>query len=248
MPYVPKDSVAILVPTRLSVNQYATDPQAREELTRGAMEARCSGCGARGRFIRHGTYGRGCYLPTGETVEGRIQRVRCKECGATPAVLPDVLHPARRYSLAGIYQAVRAYLIEGQGYGRIRKAQEASGVVMSTLREWVDAFARGARLWRPRLQRALYALKPTAPPPPAPPAHLGRVANPQRRAAVGEAYAFFVLAEVFYAAVAEQEPELVFRLERLFPFLLLWAQGLGIRPPPRLMWNPRLESTPSQPF
>lgn len=148
-------------------------------------------------------------------------------------MLPDFLHPGRHYGLAGIYQAVRQYLIEGQGYGRIRQAQEASGVVVGTLREWMDAFARGARLWRPRLQRALYALKPTAPPPAGLPGHLGRVANRQQRAGLVEAHAFFQLAEVFYAAVKEREPGLVFRLGRLFLFLLLWAQGLGVRPPSR---------------
>lgn len=52
---------------------------------------RCS-CGHAGCLVRHGYYSR--RLKTlGETIILRILRVKCKECGRTHAILPEVVVP-----------------------------------------------------------------------------------------------------------------------------------------------------------
>lgn len=54
----------------------------------------CS-CGHAGCLIRHGYYTRGLKTPFG-TIVLRILRVKCKECGRTHALLPELIVP---YSL-----------------------------------------------------------------------------------------------------------------------------------------------------
>lgn len=57
----------------------------------------CPKCGARSGFVHHGSYTR--FLITGEGERGRsVKRVRCRECGASHAVLPYEIAPRKQYS------------------------------------------------------------------------------------------------------------------------------------------------------
>jgi hypothetical protein len=204
-------------------------------------------CQASGCLIRWGTYARSAR--TGD-VDYRIlvQRVRCKACGHTHSLLPDFLHPHRHYVIRLLQNVVSLYLIAGLGWKRLMKQLPSLGPDVSTVREWVAAFAYGAGyLLLDFLIHRLLALDPLAElPDTGAPSHLDRVPDPIRHSRLERAYHFWLLAEHLYAQLKARTPHLHFEADQLLPFLLHWLQSQAL--PPRLFWNPTLPTTPTTAF
>jgi hypothetical protein len=163
-------------------------------------------------------------------------------------LLPDFLHPHRRYVIHSLQRIVSQYLNAGLGWGRLMAQARAAKPVRSTIREWVGSFAYGAgELLLDSLRCHLLALDPLIDlSDAAPPHHLDRVRDPAKRRRLKRAHRFWLLAEQLYALVKTRQPHLHFAADQLFPFLLHWLQSRDL--PPRLLWNPALSKTPSTPF
>jgi hypothetical protein len=214
-------------------------------------------CHAVGCLIRWGTYERWVFTADVD-YRIRIQRVRCKVCGRTHSLLPDFLHPYRRYVLSLLQYAVFLYLIVGLGWGRllarietkkeVKKEVDKPGPARSTIREWIRSFTYGAgELLLDLLTRYLLMLDPLVDlPDTTPPQHFKRISNPRQRHRLRRAHSFWLLAEQFYAMVKGRRPRLHFEAAQLFAFLLHWLQTQAV--PPRLFWSPVLATTPSTPF
>lgn len=174
-----------------------------------------------------------------------IQRVRCQACGHTQALLPDFLHPHRRYVLSVMQQVVALYLWSGLGFGQLLKRLPGDGPAAETVREWLTAFGYGAGylLWG-RLQRFVAGLAPlaTATPTETPPA-LGR----SRQAdLLARGVQLWQWGEQLYAHSKAVVVQLDYQAGLLFPYMLHWLQQHGL--PPRLFWSPRLKGTPRVPY
>jgi hypothetical protein len=224
--------------------------------TRGCVLPQCCpypGCLAVDSLIRWGTYERwACEANVDHRIV--IQRVRCKICGHTHSLLPDFLHPYRRYVTGLLQYVVLLYLFKGLGWTRLltdleeQKKADKPGPARSTIREWASAFAYGAgRLLLDVLTRTLLALDPLAElPDTTPPDHLKRIPDPARRRRLNRARCFWLLAEQLYAFVKGRKPDLTFSSRHLFAFVLHWLPEQAV--PPRLLWSPRLTTTPKTPF
>ncbi len=199
-------------------------------------------CLARHSLIRWGYYRRWVSTAGGD-YQLRIQRVRCTACGRTHSLLPDFLHPFRHYELALLQQVIQLYLLTGLGFGKIMEALSEPGPALSTLREWVQAFAHGAGfLLAGLLSRSLLTVEPDAElPGPAPP-HLSR----SRHRYLISAWFAWHLTEQLYALGKQQQPRLHFSATAILTFGLHWLQNQALVP--RFFWSPRLTTTPTAPF
>jgi hypothetical protein len=207
----------------------------------------CPACGAVNLLIRWGFYERWVYMGD-ERFTILIQRVRCNACEHTHSLLPDFLHPYRRYVVSLLQRVVFLYFFAGLGIERLTEHLPCQKPPRSTAREWITSFAYGAgRLLLDLLRRRLMELNPLAElPETPPPKHLNRVADPTKRRCLANAHRFWHLAERLYALVKNRAPYLHFEIGQLMPFLLHWLQEQGITP--RIFWSPRLTTTPTEPF
>jgi hypothetical protein len=233
-----------------SVKEYIAASQGAEPVFSLPEQCPHPDCQTAGSLIRWGTYTR--MAITGE-VDYRlpIQRVRCKVCGRTHSLLPDFLHPHRRFVIALLQQVIALYLLVGLGWRRLMRELPEDGPAHSTVREWVDSFAYGAGhlLFDHLLPGTLWVLLTLAPDielPGKPPAHLDRIPEQRKRRRLEKAHTFWLLAEQLYAQVKARLPHLHFAATQLFPFLVHWLQSQSL--PPRLFWSPVLPTTPTRPF
>lgn len=229
-----------------SVKQYAQAPDfpGREfSIPRQCPHPECQ---ATDCLIRWGTYSR--WARTDDiNYQISIQRIRCKVCGRTHSLLPDLVHPYRRYDIGLMQHIVSRYVMKGQGWSSLERHMPSSDLDRSTVREWVNAFAYGAGvLLLDRLRHHVMTLDPTAEMPDSSPEHFRRVPNPERRQRLERARTFWLLAEQLYALAKTRQPRLHFAADQLFSFLLHWLQNQAL--PPRLFWFPSLPNTPTTPF
>ncbi|MFO7696550.1 MAG: DUF6431 domain-containing protein [Anaerolineae bacterium] len=203
-------------------------------------------CQAARSLIRWGTYTR--MAITGEAdYRLPVQRVRCKVCGRTHSLLPDFLHPYRRFVIALLQHVTALYLLVGLGWRRLMHELPEDGPAHSTVREWVDSFAHGAgHLLFDCLLRHLLTLAPGIELSGEPPRHLNRVPEQRKRLRLEKAHTFWLLAEQLYVQVKTRLPHLHFAATQLFPFLVHWLKSQSL--PPRLFWSPVLPTTPTRPF
>jgi hypothetical protein len=235
-------NVVILIHFPISVKQYAqasTCPGREIPLPEQCPQPDCQ---ARLCLIRWGSYRRWVSASDGD-YQVRIQRVRCNACGCTHSLLPDFLHPFRHYELALLQQVIQLYLLAGRGFGQIMAALPEAGPALSTIREWVQAFAYGAGyLLAGLLSRSLLTIAPAAElPGPAPP-HLNR----SRHRDLPSAWSAWQMTEQLYALVKLRHPRLHFSAAHTLTFGLHWLQSQAS--PPRFFWSPRLKTTPTAPF
>jgi len=229
-------------------------------------EEPCPSCGMCGCFIKHGTYQRWASDAETDTRMG-IQRLRCKACGHTHAILPHFLHPYRHYILPLIQTVVQGYLIVGRSYRQLRQALAlwnradngdhpsrtystglAGQLPRRTLQRWLRDLAHGAALLFPALSRAILTLDPFTVLPGADqaPDHLQRVRDPTQRQRLIHAWRFLQAAEQLFAGSKAHQRGLHFAAADLLAFLLHWLSRL--QRVPRLLWDPTLDTTPRQAF
>jgi len=129
----------------------------------------CPACGAVNLLIRWGFYERWVYMGD-ERFTILIQRVRCNACEHTHSLLPDFLHPYRRYAVSLLQRVVFLYFFAGLGIERLTEHLPCQKPPRSTAREWITSFAYGAgRLLLDLLRRRLMELNPLAELPETPP-------------------------------------------------------------------------------
>ena len=205
---------------------------------------RCPNCSASHPFFLWGSYLRWVYLHD-ERYQVRIERVRCVMCGVSHALLPSFLHIFRRYILPLIQQATTLALEKGVwGEALADAVAPYYQPALSTLREWVYSFIRGADKLTVWLQHTLLTLDPLACLDPGPPAvTLSSIRLPSRRAAFSRGRQFLRLAEPLYALTRMRQPELVFHFKDLFAFLTLALQTAGRLP--RLLWRAHPSRAPT---
>ena len=225
-------TVAVVCYFAASVESY---PTAFAAWVVAVRPERCPHCGGEHTCILWGSYQRWVYTTT-DRLRVRIERVRCRRCGVTDALLPSFLHLFRRYLLPLIQQAISLALDVGLwGEALADAVGPYDAPAPSTLREWVWSFALSADWLLPWLQPTLTTLDPfVAADPGRPPAHLRAIRNTRRRAAFIRGWQALRLAEALYAAVRRRQPDLVFQAEMLWAFLsaaLSAAHRL-----PRILW------------
>jgi hypothetical protein len=223
------NTVAIVFCFAGSVNEYhdLSSNQARlDVLLEYTRPERCPHCAGERSCIFWGSYARWVYHTT-DRLQVRIYRVRCIVCGVTDALLPSFLHLFRRYALTLIQQAISLALEAGLwGDALADVVGPYHRPAVSTLREWVVAFAQAADGLLAWLRLSLSALDPLAELDPGrPPAHLPAIADPTRRATLLQAWQTLRLTEALYAATRVRQPELVFQADALLAFLSVALQS-----------------------
>lgn len=214
-----------------SVNDYhdlSNDQVRFDALLEWVRPACCPHCGGEHTCIFWGSYARWVYSTT-DRLRVRIERVRCMVCGVTDALLPSFLHLFRRYTLTLIQQTLRLALEAGVWGDALADAVGPyHQPAVSTLREWVVAFAQAADGLLAWLLLTLSALDPLAELDPGrPPAHLPTIVDPTRQATLLQAWQTLRLTEVFYAASRARQPDLVFQAEAMLAFLCIARQSAG---------------------
>jgi hypothetical protein len=192
-------------------------------------------CGGEHTCILWGSYLRWVYTST-DRIRIRIQRVRCRLCRVTDALLPSFLHMFRRYTLTLIQQAISLALDGGLwGKGLVDVVGPYYQPAPATIREWVWSFALSAAWLLPWLQHTLATIDPLVSlEPDRPPAHLLDIPHPRRGHAFLQAWQTLRLAEALYAAVRTRQLNLAFQADTLLAFLAA-ALGTAARIP-RLLW------------
>jgi hypothetical protein len=228
------NTVAMIFYFAGSVNDYhdLSSNQVRfDVLLECVRPERCPHCGREHTCIFWGSYARWVYR-TADRLRVRIYRVRCVVCGVTDALLPSFLHLFRRYTLTLIQQALSLALEAGVWGDTLADAVGPyHQPAVSTLREWVVAFAQAADGLLTWLLLTLATLDPLAPLDPGrPPAHLPAIADPTRRAAFLQAWQALRLVEALYAATRARQAELVFQADALLAFLCVARQSAGHGP------------------
>ena len=230
---VSHNTVAIVCYFAGSVKDYHTQ---FEHLGIAWRPERCPHCGGEHTCLLWGTYLRWVYT-TLDRVQIHIQRVRCRVCGVTDALLPSFLHLFRRYTLSLIQQALTLALDAGQwGVALVEQVGPYHQPAPQTLVEWVWSFAHGATKLQCWLQLALTTLAPLVILDPGRlPEHLRAIRSPTRQAAFTRAWEFLRLGEVLYATTRARQTDLAFQAESLLAFL---AAALGAAgQTPRLLWR-----------
>jgi hypothetical protein len=226
--------VAIVFYFAGSVNDYhdLSSNQVRfDVLLAGTRPERCPHCGGAHTCIFWGSYTRWVYGTT-ERLRVRIERVRCIVCGVTDALLPSFLHLFRRYALTLIQQALSLALEAGVWGDPLADAVGPyHQPAVSTLREWVVAFAQAADGLLTWLLLTLATLDPLAPLDLGrPPVHLTATQQSARPAAFLRAWQVLRLTEALYAATRAYQPDLAFQANALLAFLSAARQAAGHSP------------------
>jgi transposase-like protein/ribosomal protein S27AE len=100
------------------------------------FDQKCPRCGAAGKLSPYGSYFRGLVSLAGEEIDDRRVsplRFKCGSCGATHALLPDILIPYSPYSLRFKLSVLIAYFERDT---TVAAVCERFGIAVSTLYEW----------------------------------------------------------------------------------------------------------------
>jgi hypothetical protein len=107
----------------------------------------CPSCGACGELHVHGYYSRNvvqfCGSESVDTVL-RVMRLKCKSCGHTHALLPDVIVPYLQYGLAFLLKVILASYARKK---RILKICEKYGISPTNLYRWRALYLKHRKLW-----------------------------------------------------------------------------------------------------
>ena len=149
--------MVILAPLVDSVDQFE-DPATCYPCLEAARPSQCPTCGQAARppgrplgIVGHGSYRRqvlGGGPWAGTSV--RIRRFRCRGCGLTISVLPDLLHPRRWYGAWAILQALALYLASEASLKEVElklRARVSRGGWASP-RRWAAELLRPLWRWR----------------------------------------------------------------------------------------------------
>ena len=113
----------------------------------------CPSCKACGELHVHGYYSRHvvqfCGSGFADTVL-RVMRLKCKSCGHTHALLPDVIVPYLQYGLAFLLKVILASYASKK---RILKICEKYGISPTNLYRWRALYLKHRKLWLSALRQ-----------------------------------------------------------------------------------------------
>ena len=106
------------------------------------FQVECNFCHFRGACVKDGHYSRS-YLVWKEDLEGsgtkiRIQRVLCRHCNHSHALLPEEIVPYGQFSIIFMFWVLCAYYLENKSMNAIC---EAYGISVQQLKRWKKVFA-----------------------------------------------------------------------------------------------------------
>lgn len=108
----------------------------------------CPFCKSKGNCHNQGLYKRNLIdficgrVDDSETIS--ISRIKCKSCGHTHAILPDVIVPYASYSLLFILRAIAEYLTH---LHTVEYLTERFGISHSLLYKWLHMYEEHKALW-----------------------------------------------------------------------------------------------------
>jgi transposase-like protein len=127
-----------------SLCKHILDNISDDAIFRGAIKTfkyhneRCPSCRAVGKLFLYGDYSRDLVSHDGKNViESVIKppRFKCKSCGVTHALLPDIIIPHSPYSLRFILTVLVAYFERNT---TVQAVCDFYGIAVSTLYAWRD--------------------------------------------------------------------------------------------------------------
>ncbi len=107
----------------------------------------CPYCSSRGNCIIHGYYKRSiAEFRDGSVVWAKVNvmRVRCKSCGHTHAILPDIIIPYSRYGLLFILRVLADHFFHRLS---IEKICDRYSVSRMQFCRWLSLWKRQKKLW-----------------------------------------------------------------------------------------------------
>lgn len=109
------------------------------------FQVKCNDCQCRGDCIRYGRYERG-YLLSREDADSSekifIQRLLCKACGATHAILPEEIVPYAQYSIIFMFLVLYQYFLRNETHKTVREICEEFGIAPPLLYRWKRTFKK----------------------------------------------------------------------------------------------------------
>lgn len=112
----------------------------------------CPSCHSAGNLVPHGFYKRNIIDFTyGKTTYHKIsvKRLKCKSCGHTHAILPDVIVPYAQYSLFFLLRVLGEYFLR---FKTISQICHVYSITPSMLYRWKDLFLCHKNDWLPILE------------------------------------------------------------------------------------------------
>jgi len=103
------------------------------------VQLKCNNCHHRGYCTRYGFYERNYLLSPADlnSEKIKIQRVKCKDCNTTHALLPEEIVPYSQYSIVFIFLALYQYYVEETTVAHIC---EGLGITPRVLYRWTHRF------------------------------------------------------------------------------------------------------------
>ena len=120
----------------------------------------CNSCHHRGCCIRHGFYDRYYLLSPADfnSDKIKIQRVKCKDCNATHALLPEEIVPYSQYSIVFIFLALYQYYLKEN---TVKIICEELGITLRMLYRWAHRFEAQKERFLGLLQSMQHSCKET---------------------------------------------------------------------------------------
>jgi len=109
------------------------------------FEVKCNDCQCRGECIRYGRYDRGYFLfPEDADSNERIfiQRVLCKACGVTHAILPEEIVPYAQYSIIFMLLVLEQYFLRPETHRTVQEICDEFRITPPLLYRWKKAFKK----------------------------------------------------------------------------------------------------------
>ncbi len=144
-------------PLRVIVYDFGLDVNGYAKCVRNPpvyIPAQCPYCVEVGTLIGHGVRKRSVWLTKSiHVIFIYVRRLKCSRhkggekrgCGQSFTILPNFLHPLRRYALREIQPVLQSRFVEKHSYGTMERTAPSPSA--STQREWVRSFTLSACLW-----------------------------------------------------------------------------------------------------
>lgn len=109
------------------------------------FQVKCNDCKCQGDCIRYGRYDRGYFIfPEDADSNERIliQRVLCKACGVTHAILPEEIVPYAQYSIIFMLLVLYQYFLRPETHRTVQEICDEFRIVPPLLYRWKKAFRK----------------------------------------------------------------------------------------------------------
>ena len=129
------------------------------------FESPCPKCGSKAHLSKHDGYDRFLVTYENDSVQSNqieVPRFICASCGATHAILPDVLIPYKSYSIFFILHVMQAVFFKA---APIRAIAERFGISVNTIYNWKKRYLTHKTLELGKLEKYFCERDPSLPEP-----------------------------------------------------------------------------------